>query len=90
MFNARFGHELQSLLRKLQRTFEIGAAFSEKRRGVHLFGKTHIWEAIGIVTWESFGTSDYGTFFGIQFGGALGNDIFGDLFGMCIPKVFGN
>jgi hypothetical protein len=25
----------------------------------HLFGKTHIWEGIGIVIWESFGTSNY-------------------------------
>jgi hypothetical protein len=38
VFEGRFAHGVQSLLRGLQSTFEIGPTLSAKRRGVQLFG----------------------------------------------------
>jgi hypothetical protein len=64
-------------------------AFRKATRCLTFWEGTY-WEAFGIVILESFGTSDYGTFFGMQCGSALGTSSFWELFGMCIPKVFGN
>ncbi len=80
MFEGRFAHGVQSLLRGLQSTFEIGPALSAKRRGVQLF-----WDTFEKRVGTILGLRVFGNCLGRPFGTGMGCQFMG----MCMGTILG-